>query len=132
MSFVNDEKVEGSRVSVRIRGQELVEPAHLRLELDPLHRHDKSRMGTERVHAYTPLASQAAHMVGVDDLETQPELLAHLALPLPAEARRADHENFLSLVAQHQLSGDQTGLDGLAQPDIIRYQQDSREASAAP
>ena len=62
-------------------------------------------------------------VLGVDDLEAEAELLAHLALPLPAQARRADHEDLLGLVAQHQLLGNEARLDGLAETDIVGDQQ---------
>ena len=51
------------------------------------------------------------------------ELLAHLALPLPAQAGRADHEDLLGLVAQHEFLGNEARLDGLAETDIVSDQQ---------
>ena len=123
MGLVHDEQIKRPRIGVGIRRQELIEPAHLRLELDPLHRHDQPRMGPERVDTHTALASQPPDMLGVDDLKAETELFAHLALPFAAQARRADHHDLLSLVAQHQLLRDQSRLDGLAETDIVGDQQ---------
>ena len=55
MGLVDDQQIEGPREGIRIRRQELIEPAHLRFELDPLHRDDEPRMRSERVDSNTPL-----------------------------------------------------------------------------
>ena len=60
---------------------------------------------------------------GVDDLEAEAELLAHLPLPLATQARRADHEDLLGLIAQHKFLGNETRLDGLAETDVVGDQQ---------
>ena len=119
MGLVHDQQVEGPGVDVRIGRQELPEPAHLGVELHPLHRHDDPGMRPERVDGHAPLAPKPPDVIGVDHLEAQPELLAHLGLPFAAQAGRADDQDLLHLVAQHQLLGDQTGLDGLAQADVV-------------
>ena len=58
-------------------------------------------MGPERVDPDAALAAQAAHVFPVHHLEAKAEAVAHLALPLAAQARRADHEDLADLVAQH-------------------------------
>ena len=89
-------------------------------------------MGTERVDTNTPFAAESVHVLGIDDLEAQPELLAHLALPLPTQARRADDQDLLCLVAEHKLLSDQAGFDRLAEPNVVGDQQRTPVACAAP
>ena len=59
----------------------------------------------------------------VDDPKAEAELLTHLAPPLLTQARRAHHEDLLSLIPQHELLRDETRFDGLAQSDIVGDQQ---------
>ena len=119
MGLVDDQQVEAPGVGVRVGGQELAEPAHLGVELHPFGGHDDPGVRAERVHRHAPLAPQPPDVLGVDHREAQPELLLHLALPLAAQAGRADDQDLLHLVAQEQLLGDQAGLDGLAQADVV-------------
>lgn len=89
VGLVDDEQVEGPGVDVGVGRQKFVEPPHLRLELHPLDRGDETGVGPEGVDAHATLPAQAADVLGVDNLEAQAELIAHLPLPLAAEARRA-------------------------------------------
>ena len=61
--------------------------------------------------------------VGVDDPEVEPELVAHLLAPLDLQAGRADDEDPAGSVAEDQFLGDQAGLDGLAETDVVGDQQ---------
>ena len=51
----------------------------------PRHRHDDAREQRERVGVQAVRAADVLHRLGVDDLEVEAELLAHLVLPLQAE-----------------------------------------------
>ncbi|MCY3850321.1 MAG: hypothetical protein OXF75_05900 [Acidimicrobiaceae bacterium] len=80
-------------------------------------------MRSKRVDADAALSAKAMHIVGVNDFEAEAELLAHLALPLLAEARRTDYENLLGLVPQHEFLGNQASLDGFPEADVVGDQQ---------
>lgn len=68
-------------------------------------------------------AADLSHQFGVDDGELKTELLAHLVLPLQREAGRADDDGGAGAVTQEQLLNHQTGLDGLAETDVVCEQQ---------
>jgi len=54
------------------------------------------------------------------------ELVPQLALPLLGQRRRAKHRQALNFAAVKQLTRHQSGLNGLANTDIIRNQQAHR------
>ena len=68
-------------------------------------------------------AAQLFDVFGVDDLEFEPELLEHLDAPFFLQRRRADDEDGAGAVTQQYLLDDETGLDRLAEPDVVGDQQ---------
>ena len=54
------------------------------------------------------------------------ELLAQLLLPLLGQVRRAEDHEPVGLAAVQQLAGDEAGLDGLADADVVGDQQAHR------
>ncbi len=80
-------------------------------------------MGQPRVHAEAALPAHARQVGAVENLEDQAEAVLQLALPLLEDGRRRGDDNCLRLAAQQQLAGDETGLDGLAEPDVVGDEQ---------
>ena len=68
-------------------------------------------------------ATQFLDVVGVDDLEFEPELFEHLDTPFFLKRCRTGDEHGSSTVPQQHLLNDETGLDRLAQPDVVRDQE---------
>ena len=75
------------------------------------------------VDAEAALAADPRHVVLVEDLEGQAEAALQFVLPLEEHRRRAGDDDFADLLAEEQLAGDQPGLDGLAQADVVGDEQ---------
>ena len=126
MRLVDHEDVEGEPLAgLRVRGLRVhvaQQPlgAHLR---QPRHAHDHPREELERVGVQTVGTAHLSHQLAVDDREVQTELLAHLVLPLQRQARRADDHRSAGPMPQEQLLDHQSGLDGLAEADVVGEQQ---------
>ena len=71
----------------------------------------------------TASATQFLDVVGVDDLEFEPEFFEHLDAPFFLKRCRTDDEHAASAMPQQQFLNDETGLDRLAQTDIVRDQE---------
>ena len=65
---------------------------------------------------------QCLDVLGEDKLEGLPKVEAHLADPLAHQSFRGYHQRPLNQAAELELSHDKTGLDGLAQADLIRQE----------
>jgi hypothetical protein len=75
------------------------------------------------VGAVAAFAADANHIVLVEHLEAQSEALLQLVLPLRQDGRRAGHDDVAHLLPQQQFAGDEPGLDGLAQANVIGDEQ---------
>ena len=68
-------------------------------------------------------AFEALDGAGEDERGVDAELVAQLALPLLGERRGAQHGQPLHGALGEQLGGDQSGLDGLADADVVGDEQ---------
>jgi hypothetical protein len=72
----------------------------------------------ERQVAFQSLDGAGEHQLGLDV-----ELLGQLGLPLLGQMRRTEHGQAPDLAPVEQLAGDETGLDGLADADVVGDEQ---------
>ncbi len=92
-------------------------------------RDQEAGVGGPRVDAEAAFPADSLHVVFVEDLERQAEAAFELVLPLKEHGRRAGDDDFAGLLAEQQLAGDQAGLDGFAQADVIGDEEvDPRQA----
>jgi hypothetical protein len=77
-------------------------------------------IGGERALTNATLASKAPHPLAVENLEGEAELVEHLALPLPAQSRGAEHEYGTCTMSEQQLLYDEPRFDRLSEPNVIR------------
>ncbi len=81
-----------------------------------------------RVYSEAAFAADALHVFLVEDFEDEPEAGFEFLLPLEQHRRRAGHDDLSHLFAKQQFAGNQAGLDGLPQPDIVGDEQvDARQ-----
>ncbi len=74
------------------------------------------RPGVDAVAALLP---DAGDVLLVEDLEDHAEAVLQLFVPLEQHGGRTGHDDVLDLLAEQQFSGDQAGLDRLAEADVI-------------
>ena len=86
-------------------------------------RHEEPAVGHPRIHAEAALATHPTQVGAVEDLEDQPEAILQLSLPLLQHRRRGRDDDRLRLPAQQQFAGDETRLDGLAEPGVVGDEQ---------
>jgi hypothetical protein len=126
MGFVDDEDVERvllARLGIGRLGVDVAEQA-LRPNLrQPCHRHDDPWKHEEWVGVEAMCASDIRHQFAVHDGEVEPELVAHLVLPLQRQTWRAHDHGGTGTMAKEQLLDDQASLDRLSQADVIGQQQ---------
>ena len=108
---------------LRARPQELVATA---VGLDEVHRHDDVRVDVEErlVQGAAPLQPGGGgreHDLGVDL-----ELLGEFALPLLCQVRGAEDGEAGGVALVEELPGDQPGLQGLADADVVGDEQADR------
>src|SRR5712692_6692418 len=68
-------------------------------------------------------ATQFLDVVGVDDLEFEPELFEHLEPPFFLKRRRTGDEHGSSAMTQQHLLDDEPGLNRLPETHVVRDQQ---------
>ena len=67
-------------------------------------------------------AGQCLDVLGEQELESLTEVEAHLADPLAHQSLRGDDQRPLDQPTELQFPHDETGLNGLAQADLVRQQ----------
>ena len=80
---------------------------------------EETRVGVPRVDAETALASDTLNVVFIQNLELEAEATGQFLLPLQQHRGRAAHDDLAYFLAQQKLAGDQAGLNGFAQADVI-------------
>ncbi len=65
---------------------------------------------------------QRLDVLGEHELEGLSKVEAHLADPLAHQTLRGDDQRSLDQSAELELPHDETGLDGLAQADLVRQE----------
>ena len=129
--LVDDQQVERARVGRHWRNGISHEPQR-DLALQPVHRGDQAREGRPWVGVDAAAAAQLLQVARVDDPELEAELLLHLVLPLQLQRCRADDQDGPCAMAEQQLLSDESGLDRLAEADVVGDQQvDARHLQAA-
>ena len=130
MGLVDDDQVPSGRDQVFepfavVAGELLLAPAAA--GVDRLHRVE--RADDLIVHAPEVLVlvdgarlTECAQAAGKDEPEVLVEVALHLRLPLQHQSRRSDDEDPPHKPANLQLAQDQTGLDRLAEPHLVRQQ----------
>ena len=86
-------------------------------------RHEEPAVGHPRIHAEAALPAHARKVGPVENLEHQTEAILQLSLPLLQNRRGRRYDDRLRLPAQQQLAGDESGLDGLAEPGVVGDEQ---------
>ena len=71
----------------------------------------------------TASAAQFLDVLGVDDLEFEPELFEHLDTPFFLKRCRTGDKHGSRTVAQQHFLNDEPGFDRFAQPHVVRDQQ---------
>ena len=94
--------------------------------LDVIQANHGEGMGVEDRIADRQPTLKAGGAAGGDRHRRDMETLVELAYPLLDEMRRAKYGHALDLAAVEQLTGNQRGLDGLADADIVGDQQAHR------
>lgn len=124
MDLVDDQQVEGAgRATVVDAGDHLVEQGLGPGVLQPVDAHDQPGERCEGVGPDATVAPELAHRLGVHDAELEAEPVAHLLLPLHAQAGGANQKHGARPVAQQQLLDDKAGLYGLVQAHVAGDQQ---------
>src|SRR5690554_156104 len=77
-------------------------------------------MRCPRVGVDAAFAPQLLDVSSVDHAEVEAELLQHLDTPFFLQRSGTDDQDGTGAVPEQHLLDDQSGLDGLAQPDIVR------------
>ena len=122
--LVDDEQVVAPGVARLVRPrQRLAEAAERCFGLQVVDRGDQTREVRPRVDVDPPRASKLSDELAVDDPELEAELVTHLVTPLQLEVGRRDDQDAAGAIAKKQLLRDQTGLDRLAQPDVVGDQE---------
>ena len=86
-----------------------------------------------RVDAEAALTPHTGDVVAVEQLESEPEALLELGLPLLKHRRRRGDNDRLGTLAQQQLARDQARLDRLAETGVISDEQvHAREPERLP
>ncbi len=120
VGFVDDEDVEVSQAGTRaFVGYGLAEHAQRVLAFQIIHGRNEAREMCPRVGVEAALSAQALDEGAVDNGEIEPELLQHFVAPLDLQGRRANHQDAVGAVAEHQFEDDHAGLDGLAESDVV-------------
>jgi hypothetical protein len=104
-------------------GHGFAEHAQGVLALQVVHGGDEAREVSPGVGVEAALAAQSLDERAVDDGEIEPELLQHFVAPLDLQGRRANHQDAVGAVAEHQLQEDHAGLDRLAETHVVRDEQ---------
>ena len=91
-------------------GHGLAEHAQRVLALQVVHGGDEAREVGPGVGVEAALAAQALDEGAVDDAEVEAELVPHLVAPLDLQGGRADHQDAVGAVAEHQFQDDHAGL----------------------
>ena len=124
VGFVDDENVEITQARARaLVGHGLAEHPQGVLALHVVHGGDEAREMGPGVGVEATLAAQTLDEGAVDDGEVEAELLQHLVAPLDLQRGRADHQDPVGTVAEHQLQDDHAGLYGFAETDVVGDQQ---------
>lgn len=82
-------------------------------------RDEESAVRGPRIYAVAALPPHAEDVIAVEHLEGQPEAGVELVAPLEQHRRRAGDDDLSHLLAQEQFAGDEAGLDGLAEADVV-------------
>ena len=113
--------------------QPVTQPGGVRLVDQQAMRDQKPRMRRPGVHGEAPLAPHAGHVRAVEDREREAEARFHLVAPLLQHRRRTRHDDPVHAPAEQQFAGDQSGLDRLAEADVVGDEQvDPRQAQRLP
>ena len=91
--------------------------------LDEVGGDDDVRVTVEQRLVQHEVAFEAADGAGQHQRGVDAELVAQLALPLLGQRRGAQHGQALHGALREQLGGDQAGLDGLADADVVGDEQ---------
>jgi len=81
---------------------------------------EKTRESRPGIDAVPALAADPLHVVAVENLEGEAEAIFQLVTPLEKHRGRSGRDDFLNATAQQEFGRDETGLDGLAEADIVR------------
>ena len=120
---IDDEKVDSSRHGRPHLPEHFIEEALTPRTPKPRQADNRVRVHPERVGVQSAAPADAAHLVGIDDVEIEAESGGHLFLPLHGQRGWAyDHDPAGALAQQHFLD-DQPSFDGLAQAHVISDQQ---------
>ena len=124
MRLVHDEEVERMQVARPLAlSQELLHEPLAAVAAQPGEAHDGSQMDTEWIGVKAAFASHRAQLLGVDDMEVEPEAGRHLVPPLGGERGGADDHDAPGTVAEQQLLDHEAGLDGLPEAHVVRHEQ---------
>ena len=114
VGLVEDEQRSGPEVSepvTKCGGVGLVDQQSVR--------HQEPRVCRPRVDPVSPLLPDPGDVLLVEDLEDHAEAVLELFMPLQEHRWRTGHHDILNLLAEQEFSGDQPGLDRLAEAHII-------------
>ena len=82
-------------------------------------RDQQPRVGSPRINAKAAFAANLRHVLPVQDFKPKPKPPFQLLLPLLKHGRRAGHDDFSNFLAEQQFAGNQSGLNGLAESDVV-------------
>ena len=120
--FIDDQHVEFAWIA-GVRRQNIAHGAQSFAALDPVHGCDQARMRSPGIGMDAAIAAQLLNVGRVDNPEIKAKLFQHLDTPLFLQRCGADDQDGPSTVPQQHLLDDETGLDGLAQADVIGDEQ---------
>jgi hypothetical protein len=86
-------------------------------------RDEKTAVSGPWIGGVTALAARAGHEIAVVDDEGQAEAIFQLVLPLLEHRGGAGYDDAPHLLAHQQFAQDKTGLDGLAEADVVSDEQ---------
>ena len=86
-------------------------------------RDDEARAGRPGIHGKAPKPPHLAYPLPVDDFERKTEFRFEFVLPLDRHRRRGRNDDEIDPAAQQQLARDETRLDCLTEPHVVRDQE---------
>ena len=120
MGLVDDQQVEAARIDwLAFSGQFFPEQPHGALPFQEVDGRDQAREVCPGVDMDATTPAEVFHQGRIHDAKLQPELVAHLVVPVDLKRRRADDQDAPRPVANDQLLSNQPGFNSLAETHVV-------------
>jgi len=99
--------------------QPVAESSGVRIVDEQTMRDQQPRVGSPGIDAKAALSANLGHVLPVQNFKPKPKPPLHLLLPLLKHGRRATDHDFAGFFAEQKLAGNESGLNGLSESDIV-------------